>query len=326
MIKLHNKYATKLIAGVLISGISFLNHASEPWPAEDRDEAIARFVSVGENSIAGEDNWSGLHWNAQSQTLWMVRNRNDNGHGEIRSYQLENNLWSLTNKVELPDDGNDHFDLEGVTQTGVDNNEILVLAEDNQQIRQYRIDSNQAELLDSWDISNIESSIDDSFEGMAYVPFASNGALVQDAENSFPGYVLVSIQEQDNSPGFANNGNIYILKLRNSTPPGDSHNSVELIDIIAIPLVDTRGLEFDQSTRILYGIDQSEMIVIKLSETFAPEVIVQYESPGPDGVEGIALTPANSASHWLMLSDDDNDDEFGAVLEYPNFRPIMYHD
>ncbi len=290
---------------VTISSFKLIAHDELPWPAEDRDQAERLFTSTP-NSILNQRDWSGAHWNAQSNQLFLCRD-----NGEVRIYKKEDDNWNLENRFEISG-----INLEGITQTGQSEKTFLIIDEGSQQIKQYKFEADTIEIIKSWDVSDLVED-DDGLEGIVFIPdgslknvfTAKNGELYQQNSNWLGGLVFVAYQE---------NGNIYALDLN---PDGTK----DYLGSFGTHLKNTRGLEFDQSTNILYAIDRDGFVALKLSSRRVMDVVELMDSPGPEGVEGLALTPSTSESNWLITTDDDNNENDGAVLQYHSFEyvPIL---
>ncbi len=277
-------------------------HDIAKWPAESHDRAEKLFAG-GPGSIAHQDDWSGAHWNPGTRTLWLCRDT-----GQVRAYRLTGTGWRFDKRWNL-----NGVDCEGVTQWGGAPRRVLILAETQQQIREYDLSTASAVRLRTWDISGLVAD-DDGMEGMAFVPdaalaggfVAGDGRPYPESGSDLGGLVFVSYQET---------GDLYALDL-------EVGGAVHLVGVYTGGLTNTRGLEFDPSTGILYAIDGSRFAAMRLSSKRAFDIELATESPGPSGVEGLALTPFGDAVHWGLVTDDDNDAGDGAVLLFNDFAPL----
>lgn len=298
------------------------------WPAEQRTDAVALFIHQPE-SLKGQNNWSGAHWNQSTSTLWLVRNNGSKIKGEIRAYELLENEWRLktrvVNKVS-------NLDIEAITQIGAVENEVLVLAEKQKIIRLIQVDIKKpinTLSLQQWNISGLVSQKKKGFEGMAFIPcqffdknkqakfISQNGKQYVCNDNDIGGLVMLSHQK---------NGHAYAVQL-------NKDESVVSYGEFEIGLSETRALEFDRSTGYLYALDQYKLVVLKISGKHGFEEISIFTSPTPKGVEGLAITPAQldgvkNIQHWAIITDDENKkDKFNplsnqAVLQYNDFVPL----
>ena len=259
----------------------------------------------GPDSIAGEDNWSGAHWNPVTQTLWLCRNNNG-----IRAYDMSGPNPQLLVDVEIG------ADFEGITQADLNRPEVLVVAENQQEARHYDLSSpDEPVLLQDWDLSGINNE-EDGLEGFVFVPnqeLATFG-FVDQAGNPFTasqsplgGIVLVSEQQT---------GDILAVDLVEAEPL--------VIGRYQTPLSSTRGLELDRNAGILYLVDGTGSARLRLSSKSvgggrAFDIVDQYPGPGPGGAEGIAVSWAFEPSVWAIITDDDNNNGNTAVLWYRQF-------
>ncbi|MCG8420746.1 MAG: hypothetical protein MJE77_22730 [Proteobacteria bacterium] len=278
------------------------------WPAESRQQATSLFTA-GPNSVLDEDNWSGAHWNPQTQTLWLCRNR----HG-IRSYVYNGTGFVLDALYSID------ADLEGITQADYARPEVYTVAEKEQQIRQYDVSGATPVLLQSWDISSLVAD-GQGMEGIVFIPDSflatqgfrdAQGALYPRSVYGTGGVFLVSHQS---------GGDIFALDL-------EGNGNYSTIGRYRVPLASTRGLEFDREGGVLYMVDGTHtarsLVAVTGSGAGSPQgfgILDLYGGPGPDGAEGIAVAPAQDGIDWAVITDDDNTAGNTALLWYRNFTP-----
>ena len=108
------------------------------WPGGARQEATPLF------DTGKQKNWSGAHCNEKSQTLWLARN-----NAGIQSHQYGSSGWESPELYKIK------ADIEGITQDDCSSSQILVIAENDQEVRQYELKDDSPRLLNYWDVSNV---------------------------------------------------------------------------------------------------------------------------------------------------------------------------
>ena len=279
--------------------------ASAGWPAEPRGSAT-RLFTTGSSNLLGQNNWSGAHWNPQTNTLWVCRNN----YG-VRAYRYDGSQFTLLRMFEIA------ADFEGITQADLSGDNVYLLAENDQEIRHYNLSGTAATLIESWLVEDLISA-GDGLEGIVFVPnavlassgfVAGDGAPFDEAAGAAGGLFLVSSQHD---------GNVFALDLL-------EEGNHEVVGQYSGPLNSTRGLELDRTNGMLFMVDGQGTARVRLSSSGsgavrAFEVVNHYPGPGPAGAEGIAVTPANAPETWAIITDDDNAPSDSAILWYTQFR------
>lgn len=214
------------------------------------------------------------------------------------------------------DSGNHPRDCEAITQTSLVNETVLVLFEAEKKLVEYDVSAVIAEKTQEWSTRPLANHL----EGMAFVPFE---VLVehgfQDGEGNFldgrtlekHGLVLLSQQSQ---------GTIFAAELLQD-------GTLREAGRYDGPLKDTRALELDRRSGVLYALDGKDFAALQLSSSKSTdgrsfEVLLHTPSPGPDDIEGLALSAPAEGDAWMIITDDENPDGNRAVLLYSEFRPV----
>jgi hypothetical protein len=286
-----------------------------PWPAEPTSSADALFAD-GRDSIFGQRDWSGAHWNPDTETLWICRDT-----GEIRAYKRDGSNWSL----EALFNRGTGIDAEAITQRNFEDKKIFVLDESGPEIREYETSGSATTRV--WRIPS-QVPVRGGLEGMVFVPDAnlSQAGFVDGLGQPYPrsrfefgGLLFLSAQADSQRDG--------VILVIDIDPDPDSIINFKHVGTYKTPLKDPRGLEFDRSSNVLYAIDDSgEVAAVRLTSSASAEgrlldVVLHTVGPGSNALEGIALPQKGNGETWLILLNDENDSN-QAVVRYNDFELV----
>lgn len=301
----------------IMLGITSMVYGSDPWPAEAwRSAEILTHLDQD-----FDNNMSGACWNPKSRIFWICRNRWPSAFWALE----ENGEGSLS--IATDDSGTPakfdvgEGDLEGICQVDYDKNLVYLIVEGKDLIKEYDVTNyGKPVLKHQWDISDyVPTRWSYGSEGITFVPdqwLQSEGFTDADGEpytsqNGMGGIMLVAHQ---------NGGNLYAFDLNPDT------DDVLFVGSYKTSQKESSGLEFDRSTGLLYiwhNTGSNYLEVTKLSSVVDDSgrrlvSVNEFTGPKSGNLEGIALTPAESADTWCLLVDDDNQDG-AAVMWFKDF-------
>ncbi len=291
----------------------FLSFSQSPWPAENWSQATPLTAVM---DAAGVQDLSGLHWNPQTNRLYLVQ-----GSGFLRVLQLNTATNTFSQLAYKALTGGP----EGITQADYNATEFYVIAENEYEIRKYTTNAGITTISESrhWDLLNAPSPMNDTGnsgpEGIAFVPDSALSAIGFVSEQTGNPYTsvkgmggLMFIAHQDG-------GYIWVFDINPNTS-----NDFAYVGKYKSAQQESCDLAFDRTTGLLYILhnvsgnnrlevsDLSSAIVNgerKLNDV--DEILIPNAPGSNDNIEGFALSPkcpdSGTVSAWLCRDTEDSD-------------------
>ena len=241
--------------------------------------------------LGNAKDWSGLHWNMDTEELWAVQDE-----GQVRSFLLTND--DFVPGVEFMAPG----DLEGVTQVpGL--NDLFLLEERRNEVIQV---DHEGTILHAWSLDEcIPLSGKKGPEGIVFLPnsealqasnlfslIASSDDLI---ESDFGGIFLIAKQDDPN---------LYAVLLERSRAP-------RLLSRVITNNEDPRGLAFHEETGLIYVLGRELSILDLDGQTRSTLPMAQKN------LEGIAVVsgyPDLDVQSLFILNDEPENSPLGAAF------------
>ena len=293
--------------------------AKEPWPGEPWTSAQI-FTHLDPDFL---NNLSGASWTPETRTFWVCRNGRPSVFWALK-LNSDGNLDIARDDAGNPakfDVGGG--DLEGICQVDYKSDLVFLLLENTDLIYAYDVSTfGTAVLKNQWDISAyVPTTIGVGAEGITFVPdkwldkhgFVDGEGTPHVSKNGMGGLMFVAHQ---------NGGRIYVFDL------GPNGNIVSFVGAYKTAQRESSGLEFDQSTGLLYiwhNIDDNSLEITKLSSFIENEErrltpVAEFVGPKTGNLEGIAIVPSETKNKIFLIVDDDNQDG-AAVMLFKAFNP-----
>lgn len=275
---------------LLLSGSAFSQSA---WPSSIWNNATGLNTVM---SNAGLTDLSGLHWNPQTNRLYVLH-----GDGRVRVLQYDATAQAFTQVANKTISGGP----EGITQANLAANEFYTMDENNYEIRKYTHTANFSSVTEAkhWNLLQAPSPMTDTGntgpEGIVFVPDASLTAANFTSSVTGQPYTstkgaggLFFVAHQDG-------GYVWVFDINPSV-----NNDFAYVGKYKTHRNESCDLAFDRSTGLLYilhNISANYLEVTDLSlgpatggeATFATtaEYFISNPSDGNMNIEGFALMP-----------------------------------
>lgn len=284
------------------------------WPEKSY---TSFFKSVGLKKYDDETNWSGGHWNPVTKTLYLCRN--DWG---IRSFKYtRNNKFVLDLNLEFKPSKS--YDFESITQSDLNSQVVWLINENENLLEEYDLSKKPVARLSQWNLKKIVKG-KKSFEGLVFVPNKllkkfkftdGEGRPYLESKYKRNGIFLISDQ---------NSGLLYALDL-------NLNGKIDLVGSYKIPLKSTRALDLDYTSGLLFALDGKKLVTFSLESEIdqseeadrAFKIKNEFNSPGPNSVEGMAVISELDKDKIILIITDDENLSAEAVKSYKINKGVL---